>query len=231
MEVYNVEEPKLGIILYRNTEIDALDIPNRLEKCLDRSEHDLFSWKKAVVGYNEEKLDYRDCVDLKMSPIHWDYLTEDFFEIKNCYDEYNAVLQTCLTDYEKRFNFKMEYMEAINFVRYTEGQHFAVHTDDGFSYSCTVSSIGWFNDDYVGGELWFPYMNLKFKPQKGDILFFPSTYIFAHASLAIESGTKYSAVTMFDYNDRTHTGDHSNNLPQQNKGDYDGQTKLTRLNS
>jgi hypothetical protein len=33
------------------------------------------------------------------------------------------------------------------------------------------------NDDYEGGELWFPYLNLKFKAQKGDIIFFPSTFM------------------------------------------------------
>jgi predicted 2-oxoglutarate/Fe(II)-dependent dioxygenase YbiX len=98
----------------------------------------------------------------------------------------------------------MEFMEAINFVKYGKDQHFAVHTDHGFSYTCTVSSIAYFNDDYEGGELWFPYLNIAFKPQKGDILIFPSTYIYAHASLPVKSGMKYSAVTMFDYNDNNH---------------------------
>jgi len=201
MEIYNIEEPKLGIILYRKAIPDDLNIPERLESTLENSTHDLFKWKKAMVGYNEEKIDYRDCVDLKVGPDHWKHLTEDFEEVKNVYDDYNSILQFCLNDYEKRFNFKMEYMEAINFVRYGEGQHFSVHTDSGFSYFCTLSSVGYFNDNYDGGELWFPHMNLKFKPQKGDIVFFPSTYIFAHASLPVSNGIKYSAVTMFNYDD------------------------------
>jgi len=230
MQVYNVEEPKLGIILYRETGVEDLSIPSRLEETLKDSDHEFFQWKKAVVGYNEEKPDYRDCVDLKISQKHWQYIDDKFIEIKNCYDEYNFILQQCLNDYEKRFNFTMEYMEAINFVRYGEGQHFAVHTDDGFSYSCTLSSVGWFNDDYDGGELWFPYMNLKFKPVKGDILFFPSTYIFAHASLPVNEGIKYSAVTMFDYNDRTHNLDTSTNTPK-NTGDTYGSASLTRIDS
>jgi predicted 2-oxoglutarate/Fe(II)-dependent dioxygenase YbiX len=60
------------------------------------------------------------------------------------------------------------------------------------------------NDDYEGGELWFPYLDLTFKAEAGDIVLFPSTYIFAHAAKPVISGTKYSAVTMFDYNDRNH---------------------------
>jgi predicted 2-oxoglutarate/Fe(II)-dependent dioxygenase YbiX len=98
----------------------------------------------------------------------------------------------------------MEYMEAINFVKYNPGQHFQVHADHGFSYICTVSSVMYLNDDYEGGELWFPNFDLKIKPDYGDIILFPSTYIYAHAALPVISGTKYSAVTMFDYNDKAH---------------------------
>lgn len=98
----------------------------------------------------------------------------------------------------------MNYMEAINFVRYQPGDHFAVHADHGFSYICTVSSIVYLNDNYSGGELFFPYMDIKWKPEAGDMVFFPSTYIYAHASLPVTEGVKYSAVTMFDYNDDAH---------------------------
>jgi hypothetical protein len=225
MEIYNVEEPKLGVILYRNAIPNELNLTSRLESTLENSNHDLFRWKKAMVGYNEEKLDYRDFVDLKVVPNHWQYLTEDFQEIKNVYDDYNSILQVCLHDYEKRFNFTMEYMEAINFVRYGEGQHFSVHTDDGFSYSCTLSSVGYLNDDYEGGEIWFPNLKLKFRPQKGDILFFPSTYIYAHAALEVTSGIKYSAVTMFDYNDNNHKD------IKEEKKENDGSATLRRINS
>jgi hypothetical protein len=102
------------------------------------------------------------------------------------------------------YNITMRYMEAINFVRYGPGEHFAVHTDHGFSYICTVSNIVYLNDGYDGGELHFPLLDISYKPEAGDSIFFPSTYIYAHASLPVTSGVKYSAVTMFDYNDDSH---------------------------
>ena len=83
-------------------------------------------------------------------------------------------------------------------------EHFAVHTDHGFSYICTVSNIVYLNDDYEGGELHFPLLDITYKPEAGDSIFFPSTYIYAHASLPVTEGVKYSAVTMFDYT-TTHT--------------------------
>jgi hypothetical protein len=201
METYNVEDPKLGIILYRNAIPDDIKVIDRLEETLKDSSHDYFKWNEAMVGYNEKMPDYRDCYDLKIGPKHWSHLPEELSEIKKVYDDYNKILSNCLADYEKRYNFKMEFMEAINFIKYGEGQHFQVHTDSGFSYFCTLSSVGFFNDDYEGGELWFPYLNLKFKAQKGDVIFFPSTYIYAHGAMEVVKGTKYSAVTMYNYNE------------------------------
>lgn len=201
MEIYNVEDPKLGIILYRDAIPEDINIPERLETVLKDSKHDYFKWNEAMVGHNTSMPEYRDCSDLKVGPAHWNHLPEELSDIKNIYDDYNVVLRKCLTDYEARYNFKMEFMESINFVKYNPGQHFNVHTDSGFSYFCTLSSVGWFNDDYDGGELWFPYLNLTFKPQKGDVLFFPSTYIYAHGSKEVTKGIKYSAVTMFNYNE------------------------------
>ena len=98
----------------------------------------------------------------------------------------------------------MQYQEAINFVRYGAGQHFSVHADAGFSYTCTVSSVVYLNDNYTGGGLFFPYLNYTYQPSAGDIVFFPSTFLYAHAALPVEDGIKYAAVTMFDYNDRFH---------------------------
>lgn len=195
---------KFGIFLYRNAIPRELNIPERLEATIGNSTHELFKWSEAMVGYAEKMPEYRDCVDLKMHPNHWQYLTPEFEEVRKCYEDVETNVKKCLTHYESLYNFKMDYMEAINFVRYQPGQHFAVHADHGFSYSCTVSSIMYLNDDYKGGELWFPYLNITFKPEAGDVVLFPSTYIYAHAALKVTSGTKYSAVTMFDYNDNNH---------------------------
>jgi hypothetical protein len=197
-------DPKFGIHVYHNAIPRTLNIPERLETALTGSDHQLFSWRDAVVGYGQKMPDYRDCVDLKMSPLHWQYLEPRFEEIRSCYNDTESSIKSCLVEYQSLFNISMDYMEAINFVRYYPGQHFQTHSDHGFSYSCTVSSVAYLNDGYEGGELYFPKLELTYKPVAGDVLLFPSTYIYAHASLKVSSGTKYVAVTMFDYNDNNH---------------------------
>ena len=49
----------------------------------------------------------------------------------------------------------LRYWEAFNFIRYTPGNHFMEHHDHGYSYNCTVSLVGYFNDDYEGRRLLF----------------------------------------------------------------------------
>jgi prolyl 4-hydroxylase len=207
-----VGDPQLGIIVYKNVLGRELNLIDRLEQTIGNSTVAPFMWMEALVGDAQKMPEYRDCVDCKMGESHIRHLPPQFSELKNIYNDTVERLVKCLQDYESRYNIRMDYMEAINYVRYGTGQHFGVHTDHGFSYNCTVSSVMYLNDDYGGGELWFPFLNCTYTPSHGDIVFFPSTYIYAHASKPVTSGVKYAAVTMFDYNDRTHRHGYGENV-------------------
>jgi len=201
-----IDNPRYGIMIWRNALPESLDIVGRLERTIGESATAPFMWMDALVGDSEKMPEYRDCVDCKMGEAHINNLHNypQFTEMGNIYRDTVAPLEECLHQYESIYNIDMNFMEAINYIRYTSGQHFMVHSDHGFSYNCTLSSCMYFNDDYDGGELWFPYLDITYKPMRGDIVLFPSTFIYAHAAKQVTKGTKYSAVTMFDWNDRTH---------------------------
>lgn len=204
LAVEAVGDPKMGMLVYRNVLHEELDLIGRLESLIGGRKDPPFCWSEAMVGDRQKMPEYRDCVDFKMSDMHVTHLPEDLSGLRSIYEDTVSRLRACLDHYQSIYNINMEYMEAVNYVRYGPGQHFAVHSDDGFSYNCTLSSVMYLNDDYEGGELWFPYLDVKAKPKLGDIFLFPSTYLYAHASLPVLSGVKYAAVTMFDWNDRTH---------------------------
>jgi hypothetical protein len=201
-----IDNPKYGIMVWRNALPESLDIVGRLERTIGESTTPPFMWMDALVGDQQKMPDYRDCVDFKVGESHIASLGayREFEEVRNIYNDTTAPLKACLNQYESIYNIKMDFMEAINYVRYNAGQHFMVHSDHGFSYNCTVSSCMYLNDDYEGGELWFPILDITYKPKRGDIVMFPSTFIYAHAAKVVTDGVKYSAVTMFDWNDRTH---------------------------
>lgn len=213
IQVFHVDDPRLGIIVYRNALSEkAKNVIERLESTISQSVTPPYMWMESLVGDQVKMPEYRDCHDCKIGKQHAEKASGEFAEIKNIYSDVAESLEFALVDYEARYNIKMDYMEAINFVRYNPGEHFGIHTDHGFSYNCTVSSCLYLNDNYEGGELHFPHLNITIKPQAGDNIMFPSTYIYAHGALPVTSGTKYVAVTMFDYNDRTHKHGYGENI-------------------
>lgn len=200
-----IDTPVTGLRIYRNALPEAMEIPQRLEEVLGSGSSSFFKWSEATVGDFERKPEYRDCVDFKIKRESLAPGTEAADKIISVHDQITEKLKECLADFTKVYNInQLNYMEAINFVRYGEGQHFKVHPDSGPTYHCDVSTVMYLNDDYEGGELWFPHYEYTYIPQYGDIVLFPSSWLFAHAALPVKSGIKYSAVTMFSYNDRTH---------------------------
>ena len=199
-----LSDPRVGIMVYRNVLPESLRLVERLEETIGNSTTAPYKWMEALVGHSEKKPDYRDCVDCKISEPLARSAPAEFSEILSIWQDTTERLLPCLGHYEQMYNIKMEFMEAINYIRYGVGQHFQTHSDHGFSYTCTVSSVMYLNDNYEGGELYFPHFQLRFKPEIGDVVLFPSTFIYSHAALEVTKGTKYSAVTMFDYNDKNH---------------------------
>jgi hypothetical protein len=200
-----LENPALGINVYKNVFSfeDSTKIIETLEKNLTDSSTG-YSWSNARVTEGEEAISYaRDCLDFK---IGHGCLGPRSLENESLYDmhdlSFNRVFP-CIEDYGQYWGVVMRYYEVFNYVKYEgTGKHFAIHADHGPAYVTTVSAVAYLNDDYVGGELIFPRFNLKIKPELGDLVVFPSTFIYEHSSEPIISGTKYSVVIMTDYNDR-----------------------------
>ena len=205
--------PSACMAVYKNGFPVDQTYGERLEACLTDSNDEYFHRGNATVGDIQEMKDYRDCSDFKIGGTqgeempYYQNIPDEFSDLKAVYEEVIANIHFCVNDYTKRLNINLEYFESPNFVKYVEGQHFQIHPDDGFSYSCTTSVVAFFNtcgEDYEGGQLDFPYQGFTFTPQAGDIVVFPSNYPYVHQSLPILSGTKYSCVVMYDYNDRNH---------------------------
>lgn len=59
------------------------------------------------------------------------------------------------------------------------------------------SSVIYLNDDYVGGDIYFPKQNFAYTPKKYSAVFFPGNdYEYLHGVSKIESGNRYTALYM-----------------------------------
>jgi len=68
-----------------------------------------------------------------------------------------------------------------------------------------LSSLFYLNDDYEGGELYFPLQGVKFKPKKGAAYFFPGDRNYIHGVTEVKSGLRFTCP--FFWRIAKHTGD------------------------
>ncbi len=201
-----VENLEYGINLYRNaiSKEDCQRLINMLEEEISLDKRGI-KWHGATVNAKAEPTSHaRNCYDLKFKRDQVGKYIADSDVLRECYDIVDVGLNKSLRHYESVWNFNINYKEAFNFVKYLPGEFFKIHADHGPYYTCTVSAVVYLNDDYEGGEIEFPRHDLVLKPKAGDIILFPSNFVYEHASLNLLSGTKYSVVIMMDYNDLYH---------------------------
>jgi hypothetical protein len=84
--------------------------------------------------------------------------------------------------------------DSYQILKYGVGQKFDKHMDDHWRYPRRVSLTYYANDAYEGGEIEFDQFNIKIKPEKGNLLLFPSTFVYSHKVYPVTSGTRYAVV-------------------------------------
>jgi predicted 2-oxoglutarate/Fe(II)-dependent dioxygenase YbiX len=89
----------------------------------------------------------------------------------------------------------------IRFNKYSENTKMAEHCDhihslfDGNRKGIPILSVlGILNNDYEGGEF-IMFENEKIKLNKGDLLIFPSIFLYPHKVEAVKKGTRYSFIS------------------------------------
>lgn len=103
---------------------------------------------------------------------------------------------------EKFFSVKVN-PTGQTIVRWLPGQFQKPHADkelhegpdagmpNDFPYY-DLSSLFYLNDDYEGGELYFPKQGIQFKPKKGAAYFFPGDMNYIHGVTEVKNGIRYT---------------------------------------
>lgn len=86
---------------------------------------------------------------------------------------------------------------GYNLLKYEEGGFYVEHVDHSPETVRTVSCSIILNDDYEGGEFGFFGREHIIKASKGDVIMFPSNFIYRHEVLPVTKGTRYAIITWF----------------------------------
>ena len=169
------------------------DSINELNKC-DWKKHEWYSSQTdkevTLSGDNEPEI------------IHAEKFSVDTGKINNFIIQN---LHSVIKEYIESFKFdwfdKWTGYSTIRFNRYNSGQTMLSHCDhihslfDGERKGIPILSIiGILNDDYEGGEL-IMFEDKKIDTKKGDLLIFPSNFLYPHEITPVTKGVRYSYVS------------------------------------
>jgi len=76
-----------------------------------------------------------------------------------------------------------------------------------------IASLFYINDDYEGGELYFPNQKFQFKPKKGAAYFFPGDVNYVHGVTEIKNSVRFTCPFFWEILE--HTGDIKPNSNKQ----------------
>jgi hypothetical protein len=68
-----------------------------------------------------------------------------------------------------------------------------------------IASLFYINDDYLGGELYFPNQKIQFKPKKGAAYFFPGDMNYVHGVTEVKESLRYTCPFFWEVLE--HTGE------------------------
>jgi hypothetical protein len=187
----NSEALAPGIVMYKNVVQDS-ELLLELIKQMDHS------WRPGEVAQSRVASgDYSSGKDIRdvsvISLPHEVQIAEDPI-LKRVREILKNSFYLPEQEYSKAFSVIPNIHESYQIVRYEVGQYFKEHSDATKEFSRKVSLVYYLNDDYLGGEIYFPNFNLKIKPEKNSLLMFPSSDNYKHSANTIEKGTKYAIV-------------------------------------
>jgi predicted 2-oxoglutarate/Fe(II)-dependent dioxygenase YbiX len=106
------------------------------------------------------------------------------------------------------YNVAVRDREPLQVLHYGVGGHYIPHVDAETLYKDDsgldmwektldrdLSVVYFLNDDFAGGELFFPLLDLAIAPQAGTLVCFPSDHNYVHGVRPVTSGHRYTVVT------------------------------------
>lgn len=140
-------------------------------------------------------LDIRNCQAIHLSQPSVIQNNNDRFKIDQ--DLFQVAAQ-CISKYNTMFKHsRIDEDTGYELLRYSEGGFYIQHVDSFLQAPRLVTASLYLNDDYEGGEFAFFDRQLKYKLNKGDVLMFPSTFMYPHEIMPVTKGTRYSIITWF----------------------------------
>ena len=184
-----------GLVYIENIISNPSLLINKIENLCSKSES---APTERTVAYNwdywkdgQQTFCNQIFLPIKEQLSEYDINYNDIYEIVDCCE---TILDNALSEYYKIYKLAKDNIKrkerTISILKYSAGGYLPLHQDLGIS-TRVLSTVIYLNDDYEGGNINFPEVNVTIKPKSGSILLFPSNFVYAHEVQKIINGTRY----------------------------------------
>ena len=152
-------------------------------------------WTLGVMGeYQQQDTYVRNCHLVELSTKST--IDRNYDVRKKIDDEICGCVSKALAIYKDKFpKANSLHDSGYHLLRYSTGEYIRSHVDNGATVNREIScSIG-LNEEYTGGEFYFEEIDKTIRVEKGEVIMFPSNFMFPHEILTVTSGTRYSIIT------------------------------------
>ena len=188
---YNKPDTKLDVCIYVAENIIPSDLCDSIIKDVETREWEPHQWYYNIDdSHHSEETKELDTQDItpQLQKVLSPFVKESGRQYQENYTFHSMSRKLMM----------MNQFNPIRFNRYAPGQIMRQHHDhihsifDGKSKGVPVLSfILNFNDDYEGADLYF-WKDIVVKLGKGDIVMFPSSFLFPHGVTEATKGVRYS---------------------------------------
>ena len=125
-------------------------------------------------------------------------------QFPNLQDENTVFLNNIRKKIKSDFKFTDEiWPDYLGLVKWEEGdmQHPHADAEPNVFYWRDFGCIYYLNDDYEGGEIYFPKQDITLKPKPNTLVFFPGNHDYLHGVKPMISGTRYTLTSFWTFDE------------------------------
>jgi hypothetical protein len=172
----------------------------------------LLEYCRETAKQEQGSIFYSIPISEKLRHLHLKYTRKMYDNIENYYKNLSPIRRPELpeSDYDTDFNISSENGTWMaSFLVHPIGSFMHPHVDivgyvqeEGVNvpdylnrWSGHLSSVIYLNDDYTGGELYFPDHDLTIKPEAGDYITWPGSGWYVHGVNQVNDGVRFTLST------------------------------------
>jgi hypothetical protein len=190
-----IDKPAQCISVYNKvfSDIQSQQFLSKLEEETE-SEWSEIQWGSSMVGSGQASK-YRTSLTCSMIPLMKPYpeteLSAYFTEnIRNPIERASA-------DYRHEYMVPSGFHEAYQLLKYYPEAEYHTHVDHSRDNQRVYSMVACIQAPDSGGELEFPFFDVKIPMETGKVILFPSNFPYIHTAHPVKQGIKYSLVTWY----------------------------------